>query len=198
MIEIFDPFETEFIYSPIILVCPNDLIGRIKVVAISIFQMILACYNNKWRYRPTIRIDVLDYSDLFPIVKLYSFNFLTPIVQHYNKDRCDLAYEKAYFVEVLNIGLYNIIFGNYILKKSKLNSNNLWIFVLGPLIIVRTILMYIELWLSFDKVGSLTRSDIYRVVYRQQSVGYIFYIVYPKRKSLRVQIKYFSYDYLLF
>ncbi len=87
--------------------------------------MILTCYNNKWQYRPTIRIDILNYNDLFPITKLYSFNFLMPVVQYYNKNKRDLAYKKAYFVEILDIRFYNIIFNNYILEKSKLNPNNL-------------------------------------------------------------------------
>ncbi len=125
MIKIFNLFETEFIYNPIILVYLNDPIGQIEIVAILIFQMILACYNDKWRYYLTIKIDVLDHSDLFPIVRLYNFSFLIPIVRHYNKDRYNLAYKKVYFVEVLNIGFYNIIFSNYILEKSKPNLNNL-------------------------------------------------------------------------
>jgi len=160
--------------------------------------MILACYNNKWRYCLTIRIDVLDYNDLFSIARLYSFNFLLPVVRHYNKDGYNLIYKKAYLVEILNIGFYNIMFDNYILEKLKLGSNNLLIFILGPLIIVWTVPTYTELWLLFDEVGSLTQSNIHRVIYRQQSVGYIFHIAYPRKKSSGVQVKYFSYDYLFF
>ncbi len=118
--------------------------------------MILACYNDKWRYRPIIRINTLDHSNLFPIVKLYSFSFFMPIIQYYNKGGCNLAYKKVCFVEVLDVGFYNIMFGNYILEKSKLSSNDLWIFALGLLIIVRTVPMYIELWLLFNEVGSPT------------------------------------------
>ena len=98
--------------------------------------MVLTCYNNKWWYRSIIRIDVLDYNDPFPIVRLYGFNFLILIVQHYNKGGYNLAYKKVYLVEILNIGFYNTMFSHYILKKSKLNFNNLWIFVLGPLVII--------------------------------------------------------------
>ncbi len=141
----FDLFETEFICNPTILACSNDPIGRVRVVAILIFQMILIYYNNKWWYCPTIRIDVLDYNDLFPIARLYSFNFLIPVVRCYNKDGYNLIYKKIYFVEVLNVGLYDIIFGNYILKKSKSNLNDLWIFILGFLIIVRTVPTYTKL-----------------------------------------------------
>ena len=141
----FDPFETEFIRSPTILVCPNDPIGRIRVVAILILQMILACYNDKWRHRLTTRIDALNHSDLFPIARLYSFSFPMPVVQCYNKDGYDLAHEKACLVEVPDVGLYNTILNNYILEKSKPNFNDLWIFILGPLIIVRTIPAYTEL-----------------------------------------------------
>jgi len=87
--------------------------------------MILICHNNKWRYRPIIRIDVLDYNDSFQIARLYNFNFLILIVRHYNKDGYNLVYKKVYLVEVLDIGLYNIMFGNYILEKSKPNFNDL-------------------------------------------------------------------------
>ncbi len=139
LIEMFDLFETEFIRSLIILTYPNDPIGRKRVVAIPIFKMVLTCYNNKWRYRPTTRIDALNHSDPFPIARLYSFSFPTPVVRHYNKGGCNLAYKKAYLVEVPDVGLYNTMFGNYILEKSKPNPNNLWIFALGPLVIVRTI-----------------------------------------------------------
>ncbi len=118
--------------------------------------MVLTCYNNKWKYRPTTRIDVLNYSDPFSITKLYSFNFLMPVIQYYNKNGCDLIYKKAYLVEILNIGFYNIILDNYILEKSKPSLNDLWIFVLGPLVIVRTVSTYIELWLSFNEVGNPT------------------------------------------
>jgi len=198
LIEIFNPFEIEFIRSPIIFVYFNNPIGQIRIVVISILQIILAYYNDKWRYRSIIKIDTLNHNNLFPIVKLYSFNFLTPIVQHYNKDGYNLTYKKACLVEILDIGLYNIIFNNHILKKSKPNPNNLWIFVLDLLIIVQTIPTHTELWLSFDEVGSPTRSNVYCVVYRQQSVDYIFYIMHPKRKSSQIQIKYFLYDYLFF
>src|SRR6266699_815407 len=98
--------------------------------------MILTYYNDKWQYHPTIRIDILDYNDPLPIAKLYNFNFPIPVVQYYNKGGYDLAYKKAGLVEVLNIGLYNIIFGNHILEKLKSNLNNLWVFVLDPLVII--------------------------------------------------------------
>ena len=124
LIEIFNLFETEFIYNLIIFVYSNDLIGRIKVITISIFQMILTCYNNKWRHCPTIKINVLDYNNLFLIIRLYSFNFFTLVVQYYNKSGRDLVYKKACLVEIPNVGFYNIIFSNYILEKSKLNSND--------------------------------------------------------------------------
>ena len=166
LIEVFDSFETEFIYNPTIFVCFNDLIGWVKIVTILIFQMILAYYNDKWRYRLIIRIDILDYNNLFLIARLYSFSFLTPVVRCYNKSRYDLAYEKACLVEILDVGLYNIIFGNYILKKLKPNPNNLWIFVLGLLIIVRTISTYTEFWLLFDEVENPTQSDIHYIVCR--------------------------------
>ncbi len=87
--------------------------------------MILTYHNNKWRHRLTTKIDILDYSDLFPIVRLYSFNFFIPIVRRYNQGKYNLAYKKAYLVKVLDIGLYDTILNNYILKKSKSNPNNL-------------------------------------------------------------------------
>ncbi len=87
--------------------------------------MVLTCYNNKWKYYPTIRINVLNYNNPFSIVKLHGFNFPMSIVRCYNKGKYDLAYKKADFVEILNVGFYNIIFNNYILEKLKLSSNNL-------------------------------------------------------------------------
>jgi len=125
LIEIFDLFEIEFICSLVILVCFNDLIERRGVVTILIFEIVLICYNNKWRHRSTIRIDVLDYNNLFSIIKLYIFNLFTPVIQHYNKSGYNLVYKKAYLVKILNIGFYNTILSNYILGKSKPNFNDL-------------------------------------------------------------------------
>ncbi len=87
--------------------------------------MILTYYNNKWQHRPTIRIDILNYNDLFSIVKLYSFNFLTPVIRCYNKGGYNLVYKKVYLVEVPDIGLYNTMFDNRILEKSKPTPNDL-------------------------------------------------------------------------
>ncbi len=89
------------------------------------------------------------------------------IIQCHNKGGYNLAYKKVYLVEMLDVRLYNTIFGNYILEKLKLSSNDLWIFILGLLIIVRTVSTYTELWLSLNKVGSPTRSDTHRIAYRQ-------------------------------
>src|SRR6266566_4665992 len=99
LIEMFDPFEIEFIHNSTILVYLNDLIERIKVVVILIFQMILIYYNNKWQYYLTIKIDTLDHNDPFSITKLYNFNFFISNIQRYNKSRCNLAYEKTCLVE---------------------------------------------------------------------------------------------------
>src|SRR6266699_241794 len=96
LIEIFNLFEIEFIYSPTILICSNDPIRRIRIITISILQMILTYYNDKWRHRPTIKIDILNHNNPFSIAKLYSFNFSISIVQCYNKGGYDLAYKKAY------------------------------------------------------------------------------------------------------
>ena len=51
--------------------------------------------------------------------------FFIPVVRCYNKGGYDLVYKKAGFIEVPNIIFYNIVFDNYILKKSKLNFNYL-------------------------------------------------------------------------
>ncbi len=125
MIEIFNLFKTKFIHSPTILTYLNNPIGQIKVVTISILQMILTYYNNKWQHCSTIKIDILNYNDPFLITRLYNFNFLIPVVQYYNKNGYNLTYKKTYFIKIPDIGFYNIIFNNYILKKSKPNSNDL-------------------------------------------------------------------------
>ncbi len=99
-------------------------------------------FETKFIHSPTILIYP---NNPFSIAKLYNFNFLIPVIQHYNKDRYNLTYKKAYLVEVPNVGFYNIIFSNHILKISKPSPNDLWIFVLDPLIIVRTVPIYTEL-----------------------------------------------------
>jgi len=47
LIEMFDLFETEFIYNLIMFICSNNLIERKKIITISIFKMILTYYNDK-------------------------------------------------------------------------------------------------------------------------------------------------------
>ncbi len=125
LIEVFDLFEIEFIRSPTILVYLNNLIEWKRIIVISIFEIVLTYYNDKWRHRLIIRIDILNYSDLFPIIRLYSFSFFTLVVQCYNKGRYNLVYKKVYFIKVLNVGFYNIIFSNYILEKLKSSFNDL-------------------------------------------------------------------------
>ncbi len=87
--------------------------------------MVLTCYNDKWKYCLTIRIDILDHNNPFPIIKLYNFNFFTPVIEYYNKNGYNLVYKKVCFVEIPNIGFHNIIFSNYILEKLKLSFNDL-------------------------------------------------------------------------
>src|SRR6266566_6970604 len=120
LIEIFNLFETEFIRSPTILVCPSNLFKWKKVIVILILQIILIYDNDKWQYRLTVKINILDYNDPFSIARLYGFSFPMSIVRYHNKDGYDLAYEKAGFIEIPDIVLYNIIFGNYILEKPQL------------------------------------------------------------------------------
>jgi len=46
LIEMFDLFETEFIYNSTIFVSSNNSIGRRRIVTILIFEMVLTYYNN--------------------------------------------------------------------------------------------------------------------------------------------------------
>jgi len=87
--------------------------------------MILTCYNDKWQYYSTVRIDVLDYNNPFSIARLSSFNFPISVVRYYNKNGYNLTYKKTGFVEVPNVRFYNTMFGNYILEKSKPSLNDL-------------------------------------------------------------------------
>ena len=59
------------------------------------------------------------------------------------------------------------IFGDCVPHKRKPATNDLWIFALGPLVIVLPIESGSELWLSFDEVGNPVLADLGRVALRQ-------------------------------
>ncbi len=72
---------------------------------------------------------------------------------------------KPSLVEVVDIVVYNAVFGLDVLYKSKPLANDLRIFALSPLVVVSTRVTCIELWLTFDEVVCLELADRGRVAH---------------------------------
>jgi len=68
-------------------------------------------------------------------------------------------------VEKGRIVIYDTILALDILYKGKPLVDNLWILILGPLVVVSTCIARLELWLAFDEVVCLELAHRGRVVY---------------------------------
>ena len=59
-----------------------------------------------------------------------------PFSTYNNYFRYNLVYYKSSFVKVINIRVYNTVFCNYIYYKAKLRIYRVYIFILGPFIVI--------------------------------------------------------------
>jgi hypothetical protein len=70
-----------------------------------------------------------------------------------------LIHYKAGFVKIVDIGISDPVFRDYIAHKVKPALYKLWIFAQGPEIIVFTAEYSFKLWLSFNEVGGPILAD---------------------------------------
>ena len=114
---------------------------------------------------PAKGIDFLNHCCPFAVARLGQFCLATAVrcCDHYAY--ADDAYYIPSLVEVVDIVIYNAVFGLEIPHKGKSFANDLWIFALGPLVVVFTHIMRPELWLAFDEVVCLELANRRRVAY---------------------------------
>jgi len=77
----------------------------------------------------------------------------------------DDTYYKPSLVEVIDIVIHNTILSLDVSYEGKPLANDLWIFTLGPLVVVSTRVLRIEGWLAFDEVVSLELADRGHIAY---------------------------------
>jgi hypothetical protein len=90
--------------------------------------MVLAGYDYNRRKCPIIRANGLNNRNPFSIALLKLFHFFTFFGACYDHVGGNLAYYKPNFVEIINIRIKNAIFRDNICNKTKLITDNIWIF----------------------------------------------------------------------
>src|SRR5437763_17078753 len=96
----------------------------------------LTSNHNKRRYSLTVRINTLDYYNLFPITRLYHLDLFIAFRTYYNYYGRDLAYYKPSLIKILNIIFINFILSYHVSYEVKPALNYCWIFVLNSLVVV--------------------------------------------------------------
>lgn len=115
------------------------------------------------RDTPAARISALDHSNLLPIARLDYLRIRTPFGHYDDHSTANNAYYKAYLIEVVDIRLNDAVFSDYVPYKIKLGLNNSGIFAFSSLIVKPSKRARTKPCLSFNEVGSPSRSDAWRV-----------------------------------
>ena len=98
--------------------------------------MVLRGQDNEGRDSPAKSIDTLDHYCLFIVTRLGQLYLATAIRGRNHHTHADYSHYKPYLIKVIGIIIQDTILGLDILYKDKPLTNNLWIFVLGPLVVV--------------------------------------------------------------
>ena len=86
--------------------------------------MDLTSDDNIWRDTPAARISALDYNNPLPSAGLDHLRIYTPFGHYDHHPATNNAHYKAYLVEVIDIGLDDAMFSNYVLYEIKPGLNN--------------------------------------------------------------------------
>jgi len=137
-VEVLDLIQANGIGRPAIIGSCDTLVGWEVVLGIPIGKVVLPGQDNKGRDGPAKGIDSLDHHCPFAVTRLGQLCLATAIRGRNYHTREDNAHYKPHLVEVIGIIIHNTILGLDILYEGKPLANDLWILILGPLVVVST------------------------------------------------------------
>ena len=133
-----DLLQSRIIVNPTIWRSFDNSIGRKVVFGIPGGEVVDVLYDQEWWQYETVAIYTFDRCNLFPIPRLNLLVSTVSIGIYNYYIVVDDAHYKACFVEIVEVTILDIVFDAYIGYKPKLYVYKLWIFVEGPLEVVRT------------------------------------------------------------
>ena len=136
LVEVLDPFQASLVRCPTVFGCRDDLVLWQWAVLILRGEVMLALDDDKRRDRPASSIDTLDYCCPLAIARLLRLCPTTPFEACNNHCSRDDAHLKPSLVKVVDIRLLDAVLRDCVPYKRKLAANDLWIFTLGPLVVV--------------------------------------------------------------
>jgi hypothetical protein len=140
-------------------------VGWEVILGILVSKVVLYGQDNKGRDGLAEGINSLDYRYLYIVARLGQL-YLTTAIRGYNYYiRKDNAYYKPSLVEVIDIVIHNAVLGLSIPYEHKLLTNDVWILVLYPLVVVFIRPTRTKLWLAFDEVICLELANRGHVTY---------------------------------
>ena len=101
----------------------------------------------------------------------------------------DNAHHQPSFGEVIDIRVLDAMLRDRVTYKTKPRVYRVWIFALGPLIVVLAKKARPELRLSLDEVRSPALPNWGRVAVGKQSIGHIFHTTDARRKRSGIQVE---------
>ncbi len=136
LVEVLNLFQASLVGCLTVFGCCDNPVLRQWAVLVLRGEVIPALDNDEQRDRLASSIDALDHCCLLAIARLLRLCPATLFRACNNHCSRDDAYLKPGLVEVVDIGLLDAILRDCVLYKRKPTANNLWIFALGPLVVV--------------------------------------------------------------
>ena len=127
--------------------------------------MVLRGQDDEGGDGPAEGINSLDNRCPFAVARLGELCLATAIRGRNHHAREDDAHHEPSLVEVIDIIVHDAVLSFNVLHKRKPLANDLWIFALGPLVIVPTRPTRSDLFLAMDEVMGPELADRGRVAY---------------------------------
>jgi hypothetical protein len=158
-VKVLQLLQAKLICCPAVLRDSNNLVRRYTLLLVLGREVVLALEDNKGQERILCCTHALYNRRLLSIALL---NYLQPsstvATRNYYSSRY-YAYYKARLVKVVGVFVENTVLGLHVLYKPKLASYNLRIFAQSSLIVVLSIELDFELWLTLNEGSSLIYSN---------------------------------------
>jgi len=181
-VEVLDPIQANGIRSLAILGGCDTPVGWEVVLGIPVGEVVLCGQDNKGGDGPAEGINSLDHRCLRAVTRLGQLCLATAVRSRNYHAREDNPHYEPSLVEVVDVVIHDTVLGLDVSYEGKPLANNLWILVLGPLVVVSTRITRMELWLAFDEVVCPAFADGGCVAFASEMVGYIFNAIQPGRK----------------